>query len=381
MSHSLGICGIYREDQFSSGVYSVVENLLRGMAEVRRAPGSIGDFDLTVFHGAAGLRWRDESLNYKQVWGNGGRYPGETRVGFYDSAGLDSVLFPNFYTPPVVRSRRVVSTIHDLHYLHLPEHWPRGKRIWNRVTHAITLRRCDAVVAISQTVKEDILKHYGDRWAPKVHTIWNPISIDRFAGPDEQPFTKGRPYILCAAVDRPSKNIATLIRAYAVLRKRLPEYGLVLAGQLRNADLSWRKKSSDLEEEWPSNIDLVNDLGLANDVIVTGFVSNEQLGALYRGASLFVLPSLFEGFGMPAVESLALGAPTLVSDLPVLREVTLNRAHYIPNPRNENELAELITGVLQQGSAARPNAELCQEVRERFAPATIARQYLELMIG
>jgi len=381
MPNRIGICGIYREDQFSSGVYSVVENLLRGMAEVRRSPGELGEFDLVVFHGACGLRWMDTTqITYKQVSGRGGRYPGETRVGFFDSAGFDAVLFPNFYTPPIVRARRVVCTIHDLQYLHLPQHWPAAKRIWNRVSHAITLRKCDAVIAISQAVKDDILNQYGSRWESKVHAVWNPVSIERFDGSDEQAFTGGRPYILCAAVDRPAKNLATLIRAYANLKKRRPEYRLVLAGQLRNADLSWRKKSGSLEEKLPAAGDLVAELGLANDVIVTGFVSNEQLGALYRGASLFALPSLFEGFGMPAVEALALGAPTLVSDLPVLREVTLNKAHYVEHPRDEHELADRMLAMLDMGDVARPSPELRQKIRERFAPATIARKYLGLLL-
>jgi glycosyltransferase involved in cell wall biosynthesis len=382
MPKLLGICGIYREDQFSSGVYSVVENLLRGVAEVRRSPGELGEFDVVVFHGACGLRWTDPSqLKYKQVSGRGGRYPGETRVGFFDSAGFDAVLFPNFYTPPIVRARRTVCTIHDLQYLHLPEHWPLGKRVWNRVAHAITLRKCDAVIPISQTVKDDVLNQYGSRWESKVHAVWNPVSIDRFESRDEQAFTGGRPYILCAAVDRPAKNLATLIRAYAILKKRRPEFCLVLAGQLRSADRSWRNTSGSVEEKLPAAGDLVADLELSNDVIVTGFVSNEQLGALYRGTSLFALPSLFEGFGMPAVEALALGAPTLVSDLPVLREVTLNKAQYLEHPRNELELADRMVEILEMGNAARPSPELRQEIRERFSPATIARQYLGILLN
>jgi glycosyltransferase involved in cell wall biosynthesis len=381
MPKALGICGIYREDQFSSGVYAVVENLLRGMAEVQREPGDLGDFDLTVFHGACGLKWKSDAFTYKQVCGHGGRYPGETRVGLYDSAGLDAVLFPNFYTPPIVRARRAVCTIHDLQYLHLPEHWPLGKRIWNRVTHEITLRKCDAVIAISQTVKDDILNQYGSRWASKVHAVWNPVSIDRFDGPDEHSFANGRPYILCAAVDRPAKNLATLIRAYSILKQRRPEFCLVLAGQLRSADLSWRKTSGSVKDKLPAAGDLVAELGLTNDVVVTGFISNEQLGALYRGASLFALPSLFEGFGMPAVEAMALGAPTLVSDLPVLREVTLNRAQYLEHPRDEHELSERMLEILDAGAVARPAPELRQEIRERFAPATIARQYLSILLN
>ena len=82
----------------------------------------------------------------------------------------------------------------------------------------------------------------------------------------------------------------------------------------------------------PSTVDLVADLGLSEHVRVTGFVSDRELGALYRGATMCVLPSLFEGFGMPAVESLAMGKPTLTSGLPVLREVTLELAQYLDDP-------------------------------------------------
>ena len=250
-----------------------------------------------------------------------------------------------------------------------------------RLTHAITLRRCDAVVAISQTVKDDILTRYGTRWESRVHAIWNPVSLDRFASDAAYDVTSGRPYILCIAVDRPSKNLSTLIHAFARLRSKFPDHCLVLAGQLRSQNRAWRRTSTEIEEKLPSAVDLVRELGLGSHVITTGFIPDDQLGALYRGASAFVLPSLFEGFGMPAVESLALGVPTLVSDLPVLREVTLGRAQYVDNPRDENEMAERLVQMLNAGSDARPSTEFMAEIREKFAPVTIVRQYLNLLLG
>ena len=84
---------------------------------------------------------------------------------------------------------------------------------------------------------------------------------------------------------------------------------------------------------------------------------------------------------MPAVEAMALGAPTLVSGLPVLREVTFGAARYIENPLNEHEVAAQIAYLLNAGDSARPSLELRREFRERFAPETIAQQYLNLLIG
>jgi glycosyltransferase involved in cell wall biosynthesis len=243
------------------------------------------------------------------------------------------------------------------------------------------LRKCDAVVSISQAVKDDILKFYGDRWESRVHSIWNPIAMERFDRPAEQNFTAGRPFILTAGVDRPVKNLATLIRAFALVHKRFPDHCLVLAGQLRSKDRGWRRRDAKLEAEMPSAIDLIDDLGLTEHVIATDYISDEQLGTLYREASAFVLPSLFEGFGMPAVEAMALGAPTLVTGLPVLREVTLGAAHYIESPLNPEEMAAQISDLLTAGDAARPSAELRSDLRRRFSPETIAQQYLDVLIG
>jgi glycosyltransferase involved in cell wall biosynthesis len=375
------MCAFYREDQFASGAYSCAENLMRGFAGLLGSETERPPFELDVFHGAKGLRWTNERISYRRISDPRGRFPAEIRVGLVDSAGFDAVLFPNSFTPPIVRSRRVITVIHDLQYMLLPEYWPLAKRIWMRANHAITLRRCDAVVAISQTVRNDILTHYGHRWESRVHAIWNAISIDRLTRPAQQVFTNGRPYILCAAVDRPPKNLSTLIRAFALLRHKFPDHCLVLAGQLRTEDRTWRQRSASVEAKFPGAMDLINELGINRDVLVTGFIPDEQLGALYRDAALFVLPSLFEGFGMPAVEALAMGAPTLVSDLPVLREVTLNAAHYIADPLDANQMADEIAQILASGEAARPTIELRNDLRHRVAPETIAGQYLKLMLG
>jgi glycosyltransferase involved in cell wall biosynthesis len=376
-----GMCGFFRSDQFPSGVYSVAENLMRGFAHLRGDSLGCTPFELTVFHGAAGPRWTTPMLTYRQLPELKTRFAREIRVGLYDSAAFDAVLFPDYFTPPIVRARRAVTIIHDLQYLHMPEYWPRMKQIWMRICHEMTLRRCDAVAVISETVRNDILNTYGSRWESRVHAIGNPVSFERLNGPDEQTFSKGRPYLLCAAVDRPPKNLSTLIRAFAKFREQSPEYCLVLAGQLRSDDRSWRRRSNALEAKLPSAVELVKQLGLSEHVVITGYIPDAQLGGLYRGASLFVLPSLYEGFGMPAVESLAMGTPTLVTDLPVLREVTLNSAHYISKPLDDRQLADQIRAVLALGDAARPTAEISKEVRHRFSPETAARQYLKLMIG
>lgn len=381
MTSRVGICAFYRTDQFASGAYSFAENLLRGFASVQVSLAPAQQCEFTVFTGPQGIPWADGRAEFRRMSMRGGRWPAEMRAALVDSKGFAAMLFSNSFTPPVVRARRAVTVIHDLQYVHMPEYWPAPRRVWMRMCHEFSLRRCDAVVAISQAVKDDILRQYGDRWESRVHAVWNPVSVERFQSAEEFDVTGGRPYILCAAVDRPAKNLSTLIRAFKLLRERFPDYCLVLAGQLRSANRAWRRSNAEIEAKLPAAVDLVRDLDLAKHVITTGYISDAKLGALFRGAATFVLPSLFEGFGMPAVESLAMGVPTLTSGLPVLREVTLGRARYVDHPTDEREMADRIAEMLIAGDAARPTPEFSCMVRERFAPETIARQYLKLLLG
>jgi glycosyltransferase involved in cell wall biosynthesis len=381
MVTSIGISGVFSAKLKQGGAFSMFENLVRGFGQLASRPTANQEVKVTVFHGQTRPDRPDPGVEWRPISERRSRFVAETLLGLRPGIPLDAMLFPNYFTPPIVRAKRTATIIHDLQYLHLSEHWPAAKRAWMRLAHEFTLRRCDAVVAISQTVKNDILTKYGSRWESRVHAIWNPVSLDRFDSELTLDVTGGHPYILSAAVDRPSKNLSTLIRAFAHLRSKFPDHRLVLAGQLRSQNRSWRRTSVEIEKKLPSAVDLVSELGLGSQVVTTGFVPDNQLGALYRGASAFVLPSLFEGFGMPAVESLALGVPTLVSGLPVLREVTLGRAQYIENPRDEDEMAERLAQILNAGSDARPSPEFIAEIREQFAPVTIARQYANVMLG
>jgi glycosyltransferase involved in cell wall biosynthesis len=378
---SFGISGIFRRDQLAGGFYSFFENLLRGFAALKRDPQFSDAFNLTVFHGRAGIGWQEPSVEMRPVSDKMGRFAASAWVGAARSRGLDALLFPNYFTPPIVRAGRVVSVIHDLQFRHMPRFYSRAKWQWLNNCHKLTLNRCDAVVAISEVVREDILGQYGAKWSERVRTIHNPVSLERFDSEAEQQFTDGRPYIMCVAMDRPQKNLHTLIRAFDEIKHRFPDHLLVMAGQLRRHRPDRREKATDIATDMPAAEDLVQQLGLSDRVKVTGFVTDAELGALYRSASLFVLPSLFEGFGMPAVEALALGTPTLLSDLPVLREVTLGGAQYVSDPRSVGELVGRIADILANVDAARPSSDLMKSLRDHYAPQTIARQYYDLLAG
>lgn len=382
MTKQLAIGGVFQAHQLAGGACSFLVNLLRGFAELGQAPELVDDFALTVFHGRTPIPWHDPRVSFHAVPDKLGRFAAYAWMGGVASRGFDAALFPSYFTPPVIRAKRAVAVMHDLQFRHMPKFFSPVKWQWLNACHRLTLTNCDAVVAISDVVRDDILNQYGARWESRVHTIHNPVAMDRFVGScDVTEFTRGRPYVMCVAMDRPQKNLHTLIRAFDEIKARFPDHLLVMAGQLRRLRPDRREKAADIARDMPSTEDLVTALGLEDRVVITGFVTDAQLGALYRGAAAFVLPSLFEGFGMPAAEALAMRTPVLVSDLPVLREVTRGGALYLKDPRSAGELAEQLAGVLDNVEGARPSQAFAEEIRGHYAPQTIARQYYQLMVG
>jgi glycosyltransferase involved in cell wall biosynthesis len=378
MTKSLAISGHFRKNQTMGGVASFYQNLLRGIEAVAAEDPRYRDLSVTVFHGPHGSPYVSDKFEYRCIDGTLGRFGADLKFGLLHSPKFDVSFFPNYFRPPIVRSRRSVTVIHDLFYKNMPELIGRGKRLWLDATQRYALRRCDAIVTISETVKQDVVRCFGSRWEDKIHPVWNPIALERLDGAEVSAIPEGRPYILGVALDRPHKNLVTLVRAFARLRARRPDLCLVLVGELRSNRPS-SPASSAASERLPAAADVVRDEKLEQHVKIAGFVSDRELGALYRGSSAFVLPSLFEGFGMPAIEAMASGAPTLVSDLPVFREVTLGAAHYLGEPRNPHAVCDAIDQVLAAGAQARPSPETIAEMRRVFAPATIARQYLDVL--
>ena len=378
MAESIGISGIFQQFHTVGGVYFFFENLLKGFDQLLGEPERTNEFEITVFHGQVRSAEPHPLFEWRRVNDRFGRFATETALAMCPGRHLDVLLFLNYFRPPIVRAGRSVTVIHDLQYRHMPQYFSPLKQCWLNSCHRHALRSSDAVITISEAVRQDVLHHYGHKWEDRVFTIHNPVALDRFEKSTDQRFACGRPYILCAAIDRPQKNLFTLIRAFDRLKDKFPDHLLVLAGELRATRRSHRERSAEVQKNLPATVDLVTQLNLQDRVVVTGFISDADLGGLYRHTSLFVLPSIFEGFGMPAIEALAMGAPTLVSGLPVLREVTLQSANYLDDPEDAASMADAMSAILSAPESYRPSDELRETLRARFSPRNIAQQYLKL---
>jgi glycosyltransferase involved in cell wall biosynthesis len=225
------------------------------------------------------------------------------------------LLHVQFTAPPMAPCPLVVS-IHDLSFEHLPETFTRRGRTQLRFTVRRTARNAAQIITISDSSRRDIVNTYGI--TPERVTV-TPLAAPshfapvldaaRLAKIREQYGIRGD-YILGVGSIQPRKNLVRLIDAFARLlasrgEDRLPK--LVLVGKK-----AWL---------FGETLRAVEDRGLANSIIFTGYVPESDLPALYSGALCFVYPSYFEGFGLPPLEAMQCGTPVITGNKTSLPEV------------------------------------------------------------
>jgi glycosyltransferase involved in cell wall biosynthesis len=271
--------------------------------------------------------------------------------------GLDAFLFPSVYTYfPVLRVPTVVG-VHDVIARRHPElTLPRRRdRAFWLLKERVAVRRAAAVFTVSEASRAELVRAFG--LAPERVAVV-PEAPDPVFGPrpreavaralGELGLGQDERIVVYAAGLSPHKNVETLLEAFA----SLPLNGsaparLVLAGALE--DESFHSAADSIRER-------IRRLGLGDRVLLPGFVSDEQLACLYTAASAAVVPSLAEGFGLPAVEAAACGAPVILSALPAHRETLGDAARYFP-PRDADALRAELEQTLRDPELARSLGE------------------------
>jgi alpha-1,3-rhamnosyl/mannosyltransferase len=208
----------------------------------------------------------------------------------------------------------IVATIYDLSFLLYPETHPVERvRRMERYFYP-RLNQVSHFIAISEAAKQDIVQHLG--LSPENITV-TPLAVEGTMAPMSSESAdsilskyglKYGHYILYVGTLEPRKNIFNLIQAYAGLSSSLKnKYPLVLGG-----DRGWLMEN--LERQ-------MDRLGIRSNTLVTGYLPQENLPAFYSGASVFVYPSLYEGFGLPVLEAMACGTPVVTSNVSSIAEI------------------------------------------------------------
>ncbi|MHB1391449.1 MAG: glycosyltransferase family 4 protein [Thermoleophilia bacterium] len=236
------------------------------------------------------------------------------------------------YVGPPLMTAPLVAVIHDISFESFPQFFSRKEVIQFRHTIPLTARRARKVLTVSENSKRDLVDIYG---LPEDKVIVTYLGVnDRFrpvsAGVETRQVTDrygiSNGYILAVGNLQPRKNLVRLMAAYTRLRSARPdiEQQLVIVGKK-----AWKHDPIlAFVEKSPWN----------RDIILTDYVPDDDLPALYSGASMMVYPSLYEGFGLPPLESMACGTPVIVSDRASLPEV-VGDAGIKVNPYDVDALA------------------------------------------
>jgi glycosyltransferase involved in cell wall biosynthesis len=232
-------------------------------------------------------------------------------------------------TRGMARRGRTTATLHDLTCWLMPEHHARGNIAADHEFAERVLVRADAVVTISESTRRDALRVL--RLKPsRVHTIYPGVGGAYFQRPG--PEEGGKPYLLFTGAVEPRKNLDRLLEAWLALpRDYRREFELRIAGPT-----GWRSEATEAR------------IRGAEGVRRLGYVPEAELPALFRGATVFVYPSLYEGFGLPVAQAMASGVPVVTSNVSSLPEVAGDAAEYV-NPRSAMDLAAALRRLLDDG--------------------------------
>ena len=335
------------------GNETYIANLIKSLAEID------GDNLYTIYLANAGAaaQWRESfTSRYKNF--SVRLLPPPTplvRVPVYLTYELFrrpvDVLHVQYTAPPFCRVP-VIVTIHDLAFERMPETFTRRGSFQLKLTVRRTAKKAARIATVSEYSRQDLLDIY--KLPPeKVVVTYNGVessftprpSVPNEAEEVRRRFGVSRDFLLTVGSLQPRKNMVRLIRAYARLRSEREDFRpqLVIVG--RKLWLASEIFDEVKRQRW------------ADDVILTGYVADEDLPALYRAARAFVYPSLFEGFGLPPLEAMACGTPVVTSDVSSLPEVTGGAALLI-DPNDERALANALIEIVS-------NERLRAELRER----------------
>ena len=244
------------------------------------------------------------------------------------------------YTAPPLAPCSVVATIHDLSFEHLPETFNRRSRAQLRLTVRRTARKAAQILTLSEFSRRDIVDTYSiapDRVSvtpAAAPSHFKPIEDETELRKIREIYGIERDYILSVSSIQPRKNLIRLIEAYSCLRGLRPE------GKLPQLILVGKRGWLDNETFRAAQRHSAN-----NDITFTGYVVEKDLPALYSGATCFVYPSFFEGFGLPVLEAMQCGAPVIAGNRTSIPEV-VGKAGLLFDPFDTNSLVQALTRVL-----------------------------------
>lgn len=291
------------------GIGTYIRGLLRGVAQLDRSDIEVIAFAPTNEHIPAGISHETiDAPHYsiRELF---------TLASAAKRARIDVLHAPHYVTP--FTSIPLVVTIHDLIHLHQPQRNPFAP-LYARTMIRRAIDNASRVLTVSHAVEQDLIDFGCD--PNKLRVTYNGVDAPTV---DPQPPTANQ--FLAVSNDKPHKNIATLVDAFALVRREITDATLILAGGT------------------------FQRFAQHDGVIARGFVSDDELQTLYRTSTALIMPSHEEGFGLPAAEAMAHGCAVITSNARALVEITNDAALHV-DARDARALADAMLRIARDAA-------------------------------
>lgn len=233
---------------------------------------------------------------------------------------------------------KTIIVVHDLVAFLFPRNHSKKAVFIERLTLKRALRRAFKVFVVSENTQNDLIKLFN---YPKSHTVEVPCALNDLYRTEIDPkesekirtkFKLPEKFILAVGTLEPRKNFANLIKSFVLVKRKYPDYKLVIVGKK-----GWKHGEIDRA---------IRQFKLQEDVIFPGYMKDAELHHTYHLAEVFVFPSLYEGFGIPPLEAMASGCPVVASNVASLPEV-VGDAGLLIDPKNAVKIADAIISLIE----------------------------------
>lgn len=285
------------------------------------------------------------------------------------SVKADKYLFLAFPSPIIFRKKGIINTVHDLTAWDYPQTMKISSKVYFKASIINAVNVSEKIITVSEFSKSRIEDTFRKS---NIEVVYNGIS-EVFLNNDKDnkssKYIKNKynlpdNYIMCLCTLEPRKNIDLLIKAYIELKyEEKIDLKLVLVGRK-----GWKidKLLSEVNEKY------------SKDIVITGFVNDEDLPVIYEGSKMFIFPSLYEGFGIPIIEAMYMGVPVICSNTSSLPEV-VNGNGLLFNNNDKDDLKDKIIKFLNMSKSDIDDIKLASKKRaDSFHWITEAQKIIEL---
>lgn len=339
-------------------VYQLVKNLQKDLVDhevvLYLRKGSLEKAQKTL---KIPEKWEFKEIPFKYFW---------TQIGMAWEFLTNSpdVLFIPAHTIPWIHPKNSVVTIHGLEYEHCPESYSLYSRWFHRFFIKKSCKWASKIVAISENTKKDLINLYGVN-GRKIEVVYNgftEISKGFKAGKKRK-----KNYLLFLGRIEQRKNVKRIVQAYDALRAKGKYKGqLVLAGKVGHGfgEINRAIKESEFSK----------------DIILKGYVSDQERFSLIKNADIFLFPSLCEGFGLPILEAQSVGVPVITSKQGPMDEVAGDK-NILINPLKVDDMVKMMGNILDKPELRKKVIERGLKNVERFSWRKCGEETAEILLN